>query len=61
MNIDKAYESILTTKFKFTYTIDGVDYEMVNTPSEGMSSVGNINMYGQLAVEEQTEEPTPVR
>lgn len=61
MNSDKKFEDIITTKFKFTYTIDNVAYEMVATPNGSMSSAGNINMYGQLAIEEPTveEEETP--
>ena len=50
-----------TTKFKFTFTVDGTDYEIVNTPSEMMSSEDNLNMWGQLVIEERTveEEETP--
>ena len=50
-----------TTKFKFTFTVDGTDYEIVNTPSEMMSSEDNLNMWGQLEIEEPAveEEETP--
>lgn len=50
-----------TTKFKFTFTVDGTDYEIVNTPSEMMSSEDNLNMWGQLVIEEPAveEEETP--
>ena len=50
-----------TTKFKFTFTVDGTDYEIVNTPSDMMSSEDNLNMWGQLVIEEPTveEEETP--
>lgn len=41
-----------TTKFKFTFTVDGTDYEIVNTPSEMMSSEDNLNMWGQLEIAE---------
>lgn len=51
-----------STKFKFTFTVDGTDYEIVNTPSEMMSSEDNLNMWGQLVIEEPTveEDETPV-
>ena len=44
-----------STKFKFTFTVDGTDYEIVNTPSS-MSSEDNLNMWGQLAIEETPAE-----
>ena len=48
-----------STTFKFTYTIDGQDYVMEATPSEKMSSEGNLNMWGQLKYELPSEEETP--
>ena len=49
----------VTTKLVFTYTVDGQDCVMEATPSEMMSSEGNLNMYGQLKYELPSEEETP--
>ena len=51
----------VSTIFKFTFTVDGKDYEIEAKPHESMSSEYNLNMYNQLVVEEPSteEEETP--